>query len=696
MTEEEIYSLWEKSGFFNPDKLPGNRKKPFTIIMPPPNANGPLHFGHALFVTLQDLMIRFYRLAGRKTLWLPGADHAGFETQVVFDKRLEKEGRNRFLIPRNELWQEMYDFTQKNRQIMEGQMRRLGASCDWSRKKFTLDQDIIKRTQKSFVDFYRQGLIYRGSRIVNWCVKHQTTLSDLEVRYLERQDPLYYLKYGPLTVATTRPETMFGDTALVVNPKDERYLGYIGETVEIKTLLGKKQMKVVADEEVDPDFGTGVVKATPGHDSIDFEISLRHNLEIKQVIDKYGRLNELAGPYRGLKIAEARERVVDDLKQAGLISKIDPNYRHQVAVCYKCGSIIEPLVMPQWFLKMKPLAKEAAKVVKEKKIIFIPKRFEKVYFHWLRNIRDWNLSRQIIWGIRIPAWFCADCGEIAVSLKQPSRCRNCRSIKIEQDPDVLDTWFSSGQWPFLTLGFPDAKDYKTFYPTEVMETGYDILFFWVSRMIMLGLKRTGKVPFKRIYFNGLVRDQDRQKMSKSKGNVIDPLGIAETYGVDAVRMSLVIGNPPGADPVVSEDKIRGYRNFATKIRNAAKFVLVNYDVSLKTKPKFTREDKKNLANLEKIKKSVTKDIESFRFHQAGLKLYHYFWHTFADKILESSKPRIKSTNAADKAASQTVLARILVECLIMLHPFMPYVTEEVYQSLSSPLKKQKLLLIETW
>ncbi len=696
MTEQEIYSLWEKTGYFNPDNLPKRNKKPFTIIMPPPNANGALHIGHALFVTLQDIMIRFYRMAGRKTLWLPGADHAGFETQVVFDKKLEKEGRSRFLIPRDELWNEMYAFTQENKIKMEGQMRRLGASCDWSREKFTLDKDIIQKTQMAFVDLYKEGLIYRYKRIVNWCVKHQTTLSDLELKHETRQDPLYYIAYGPLSVATVRPETIFGDTALAVNPKDERYSQYIGREIEIKTLLGDKKLPVVGDEAVDPNFGTGVVKVTPAHDQADFEMALRHNLEIKTVIDRFGRLNENAGPYQGMKAKDAREKVIADLQKARLLIKIDPNYEHNVAVCYKCATPIEPAIMPQWFLKMKPLAAPAIKAVRTKKIKFIPERFSKIYFHWLENIEDWNLSRQIIWGIRIPAWFCKDCGEITVSLKRPPLCPKCRTVELEQDPDVLDTWFSSGQWPFLALGFPDSKDYKTYYPTDVMETGYDILPFWVSRMIMLGVWRTNKVPFYHVYLHGMVRDKDRQKMSKSKGNVIDPLVVAETYGTDALRMALVIGNSPGIDPVISEDKIRGYRNFITKIKNAAKFALMNYDENLRVPPKFSAEDRKNLRELEKVKKGVTKDIESFRFHEAAYTLYHYFWHTFADKIIEGTKPRIKDGEKEEKRAAQEVLLSILSASIKMLHPFIPFTTEEIYQSLPPRFKKQKALLVEKW
>ena len=694
--ESRIYRRWERSGFFNPDKLPRTHKKPFTIIMPPPNANGALHIGHALFVTLQDLMIRFQRMRGRKTLWLPGADHAGFETQVVFDKKLEKEKRNRFKIPREKLWQEIWDFTQANRRVMEGQLQELGASCDWSRNTFTLDPKIIKTTHDTFIQMYKDGLLYRGERIVNWCVKHQTTLSDLEVKYIERDDPLYYIKYGPLTLATVRPETKFGDTAVAVNPKDSRYKRYIGKEIQVETLIGKASMKVIADEAVDPKFGTGVIKVTPAHDPVDFEIGKRHKLEIREVIGKDGRLNEKAGPYAGLKVNEARQKVADDMRKQGLLVKVDSQYEHAVATCYKCGTTLEPLVMPQWFVRMTSLKDMAVKAVRSGKITFTPKRMEKVFLHWMKNLRDWNISRQIVWGIQIPSWYRGD--EIHVGIKAPG------GAGWKQDPDVLDTWFSSGQWPYATLDFPRGKDYKTFYPTDVMETAADILFFWVARMIMLGIYRTGKIPFHTVYLNGLVRDKDWQKISKSKGNVVDPLGVAEIYGVDALRMALTIGNMPGADTAMSEEKIRGYRNFTTKIWNASRFVISNYDKKLKVKPKYTKTDRANLKKLKEIKKQMTTDIDRFRFHHAGETIYHYFWHNFADKIIEAAKPRLRGDDLADKAAAQAVLLTILEESLKMLHPFMPFVTEEVWSKLP-PLPRRSsngakagraLLMIEKW
>lgn len=687
--EEKIYRMWEESGFFNPDRLPTRHKKPFTIIMPPPNANGALHIGHALFVTLQDIMIRFARMRGRKTLWLPGADHAGFETQVVFDKKLEKEGRNRFAIPRDELYAEMLEFTKENKKTMEHQLRKLGASCDWSREKFTLDPDIIKLTQDTFIQMYKDGLVYRGERIVNWCVKHQTTLSDLEIRYEERIDPLYYMKYGPLTLATVRPETKFGDTAVAVNPKDKRYKQYIGKELEIETLLGKVKIKVIADDAVDMQFGTGVVKVTPAHDATDFEMGTRHGLEVRQVIGRDGRLNEKTGPYAGLKVMEARSKIAEDLQTHGLMKKIDEQYMHNVSVCYKCGNTVEPLVIPQWFVKMKPLAEQAMQAVEKKKIMFLPDRFRKVYFHWLKNIRDWNISRQIAWGIRIPAWFKKMDGEIYVGVKPPI------GEDWQQDPDVFDTWFSSGQWPYAALGWPKNKDFKTFYPTDVMETGWDILFFWVARMIMFGLYRTKNVPFKTVYLHGLVRDKDRQKMSKSKGNVIDPLGIAEQYGTDAVRMALIVGNLPGNDVVISEEKIRGYRNFANKVWNITRFILLHTEnVNISKQPVLTATDAKHLKKLNALVEEITEHMENFKFYLAAEKLYHYVWHTFADKIIEESKPILNGENAKIKKSRQWLLLEILATCLQLLHPFMPFITESLWDALSIP--KKKLLMVESW
>ncbi|MEK7657743.1 MAG: valine--tRNA ligase [Patescibacteria group bacterium] len=727
--EDKIYKLWEESGYFAPEAHQPeagnpNSKKTFTIIMPPPNANGSLHLGHALMLALEDIMIRYYRMRGFKTLWLPGADHAGFETQVVYEKKLEKEGRNRFEIPREQFYEEIWDFTQANKKNMESQIRRLGASCDWSREKFTLDEDIISKTQDTFIKLYKDGLIYRGNRLVHWCPKHQTGFSDLEIIHEEKLDALYYIKYGPFVVATVRPETIFGDSAVAVNPKDKRYKNLIGKEIEVDVVVGKLKLKVIADSVIDSKFGTGAVKITPAHDSNDYEIWQRHKKEIKEpveVINKYAKMDlvrhfprsEEAKKYEGLKVLEARKLIVEDLEKRGLMEKIDSTYRHNVALCYKCKNMIEPRLMSQWFVKMEPLAKSAIEAVKkglpagrQGKIKFIPERFKKVYFHWLKNIRDWNISRQIVWGIRIPAWQCQNCEEWIISKEKIEKCPKCGNFKIEQDKDVFDTWFSSSQWPFLALGWPDSKDYKTFYPTTVMETGWDILFFWVARMIMLGIYKTKKIPFKYIYLHGLVRDEFKQKMSKSKGNVVDPLGVVNEYGADALRMALIIGNAPGNDLAFSEDKIRGYRNFANKIWQASRFVLMNANraeqrAAQKSEPrqrrgkiKLTARDRKRLKEFEALKKKIAKQIESFKFYLAAEEIYHYFWHTFCDKIIEEMKPRLQGKDEKDKQSAQFVLLEILRGCLKILHPFMPFITEEIWSAL--PLKDKKMLIIEKW
>jgi valyl-tRNA synthetase len=690
-SEKEIYSLWEKSGAFKPEINPDG--EPYCIIMPPPNSNGALHLGHAVFVTLEDIMIRFARMQGKAALWLPGADHAGFETQVVFEKKLEKEGLSRFKMDPDELYRRMLDFTQENKKRMESQLKELGASCDWDREKFTLDKDIIKIVNETFVKLYEDGLVYRDLRPVNWCTKHQTSLSDLEVKYEEQSDPLYYIKYGPLTLATVRPETKFGDTAVAVNPTDKRYQKYIGQEIEIETVLGKSKIKVVADEIVDPKFGTGVVKITPAHDPNDFEAGRRHNLEVREVIDKYGRMNEKAGPFEGMKIKEAREKVVEAMQQKGLIDKIDDKYVHTVGKCYKCGTVIEPRVMNQWFIAVnkkgdksgKCLAEDAVKAVKSGKVKFVSKKFEKIFFHWLKNIRDWNISRQIVWGIKIPVWYKGD--EVKVGTDSPGE-------GWVQEKDVFDTWFSSGQWPFATL--QTTGDFEKFYPTAVMETGWDILFFWVARMIMLGLYVTGDVPFKQVYLHGLVRDKDRQKMSKSKGNVIDPLGVAELYGTDAVRMALVFGVTAGSDIVISEEKIRGMRNFSNKIWNISRFILMNLGEGDLKDPKFSPKDQKDLARLDEVIKESTEYLNNLQFSRAGELLYEFVWHEFADIMIEEAKPRLQSDLVEDCTAARAKLVLILTSSLKMLHPFVPFVTETIWQKLPNQFKDSENLISATW
>src|SRR3989344_5097179 len=545
-TEGRIYKLWEESGFFQPEagapwahapETNPNFGKPFTLIMPPTNANGSLHGGHGLVMTIEDIMIRYKRMQGFKTLWLPGLDHAGFETQVVYEKKLEKEGRTRFGMDRLELYKEILDFTLSNSKNIKSQIKKMGASCDWSREKFTLDDSVVKTVYQTFKKMSDDGLVYRGNKIVSWCSKHQTSFSDLEIKDEERTEPYYYLKYGPFTISTSRPESKFGDKYVVMHPDDKRYSEYIdGQKFTVEWINGPVETTVIKDEAVDMEFGTGIMTITPWHDAIDFGIAERHNLDREQIIDENGKLLPIAGEFAGQHIKKARALIVEKLQSKGLVEKIDENYKHVVKTCYKCSTIIEPQIKSQWFIKMKPLAAKALEKIQSEEIKYIPEHYKKITVHWLENIIDWNISRQIVWGIPIPAKICSKCGHGMVDLENKiSKCEKC-SGEVTQDNDTFDTWFSSGQWPFATLGYPDSLDFKTFYPTDVMETAGEIIFFWVSRMIMLGLYVTGKTPFKTVYLHGLVLDAKGQKMSKSKGNVIDPLTLTEKYGTDAFRM----------------------------------------------------------------------------------------------------------------------------------------------------------------
>jgi valyl-tRNA synthetase len=624
-------------------------------------------------------------LRGKKALWVPGTDHAGFETQVVYERKLDKEGRSRFDLTRDALYKEIWNFTQENKKNTEMGLRALGASCDWSREKFTLDPTVVTEVQKMFVKMFTDGHVYRGKRPVNWCTKHQTSLSDVETDTKEAADDLYYIKYGPLSVATVRPETIFGDVALAVNPEDLRYKQYIGKELDVPSANGILKLIVVGDDAVEKEFGTGVVKITPAHDANDFAMAMRHNLPIVEVIDKYGKLNDKAGKYQGMKILEARKKVVEELTTLGLIEKTE-SYMHSVPACYKCGTTIEPRVMDQWFIGMKPLAEKAIEAVNTDKVKFVPEHYKKICLHWLENIIDWNISRQIVWGIQIPAWFKRAEGkddEIYVGMEAPE------GEGWERDTDVFDTWFSSGQWPLVTLGYPDGEDLKTYYPTSVMETAGEIIFFWVTRMIIFGLYATNDIPFKNVYLHGLVLDAKGQKMSKSKGNVIDPLILTEKYGTDALRIALVIGNTPGTSLALSEDKIRGYRNFSTKIWNAARFVLTNKPASVEAVIISKRDEVKEV---DAIKAEVAKHIDDFEFHLAAEKAYHYFWHTFADKVIEAEKKKLSDGSPAEKDESYAVLEYILMESLKMLHPFMPFITEEVYQI----FRPGKMLMVEKW
>jgi len=727
--EDKIYAIWEKSGFFNPDKLPKSKNlkpKTFTIIMPPINANGSLHAGHGLVLTIEDIMIRYKRMRGYKTLWLPGTDHAGFETQIVYEKKLEKEGRSRFNMNPKELYKEIMDFTLNNKKNIEEQIKKMGSSCDWSREKFTLEENVIKTVYDTFKKLYDNKLIYRGRRIINWCPKHQTSLSDLETMDTEQTDKLYYLKYGPFVIATARPETKFGDKYVVMHPDDKRYKEYKHEQIlNIDWINGKVTAVVIKDKAIDMSFGTGVMTITPWHDSTDFEIAERHNLDKEQIIDFTGRLLPIAGEFSGIKILEARPQIIEKFKSKGLLVKTDENYKHIVKTCYKCNTLIEPQIKNQWFMKMKPLAAPAIKAIKTNKIKFLPAHYKKIILHWLKNIYDWNISRQIVWGIPIPAKICEKCENGFADIKNKIlKCPKCGGA-VKKETDTFDTWFSSGQWPYACLNYPNSKDCKTFYPTQVMETAGEIIFFWVARMIMFGLYTTGKIPFENVYLHGLVLDARGKKMSKSKGNVINPLDLTAKYGTDAFRIGMVVGNTPGTSLALDENRIKGYRNFANKVWNAARFTLISQNenfqfpnselsdnlpqgdnfqtnhkqnlVFVKTatgKPKLTKKDKQTLSDLNKLVKETTKLMDNFKFYLAAEKIYHYFWHTFADKIIEESKPRLQSDDKNDCESAKFILLENLTTLLKLLHPFMPFITEEIWSRM--PIKNKKLLIIEEW
>ena len=701
-TEDKIYKLWEESGFFNPDVcVKKGITKPdaetFTLIMPPTNANGSLHAGHGLVMAIEDIMVRYKRMQGFKTLWLPGLDHAGFETQIVYEKQLEKEGRTRFEIESKKLYKEILDFTLKNSKNIKSQIKKMGASCDWSREKFTLDDNIVKTVYQTFKRMYDDNLIYRGNRIVSWCSKHQTSFSDLEIKDEERIDSLYYLKYGPFVIATSRPETKFGDKYVVMHPDDKRYKDYThGQKIELEWINGPTTATIIKDNSIDMEFGTGVMTITPWHDATDFEIAERHKLDKEQIIDEFGKLLPIAGEFTGQHIKKARTLIIEKLQKKGLIEKIDENYKHVIRTCYKCGTTIEPQIKNQWFVKMKPLAEQALEKINNKKIEYIPEHYQKITVHWLENIIDWNISRQIVWGIPIPAKICNKCENGMVDIENIiSKCEKCGG-DVRTDSDTFDTWFSSGQWPFATLGYPDNNDFKTFYPTNVMETAGEIIFFWVSRMIMLGLYITGEIPFKTVYLHGLVLDAKGQKMSKSKGNVIDPLILTEKFGTDAFRIGMIIGNTPGTSLALSEDKIRGYKNFANKIWNATRFVLENTkNFTPPETPNYDEEDKKSDEELKLLIKEITKEMDEYKFYIVAEKLYHYFWHTFADVIIERSKVKILKNQNADSA--KILLNTQLTTLLKLLHPFIPFVTEEIWSIIKKDTKeKNDLLMVAKW
>jgi valyl-tRNA synthetase len=656
--EKEIYEFWEKNGYFAP-KVDSN-KKPFVITLPPPNVTGSLHAGHAMYV-VEDIMIRYHRMKQEPTLWLPGFDHASIAVEYLVTKQLAKEGKNKKEVGRNEFLKRAHEFADKSRDYIREQLKRTGFSLDWSREAYTMDKTRTEAVKEAFKNLYEKGLIYKGERMVNWCTKCQTAISDLENDHQEEKGKLYFIKYGPITIATTRPETMFADVAVAVNPKNKKYASLAGQMVPLP--LTKKQIPVIKDELVDPDFGTGALKITPGHDELDFEIGEKHGLEKLTAVNQYGKLTDITGPYMGLKINEARERVVEDLQKGGFIEKI-VDFTHSVGHCQRCGTITEPLISSQWFVKIQPLAKKAIKAVKEGEIKIVPKHFEKIYFHWLENIKDWCISRQLWWGHKIP---------------------------LEGEDDILDTWFSSSLWPISTLGWPkQTQDFKNFYPTDVRETGYDIIFFWVAREIMMCLEMTGKVPFKTIYLHGLVRDEKGRKFSKTAGVGFDPLEIIDKYGADALRMALVYGTAAGNDLSVGEDKIKAMRNFANKIWNIGRYFLVStQDLALEKKGVPDKDDKEILVKKLLLEKKVTKLIDSYRFGQAAEEIYEFVWHQFADIYLEQTKERLKS---GDTQAVATFY-EVFTTCLKLLHPFMPFITEKIWSLLPN---QKKPLIISQW
>lgn len=695
--ESSIYKEWEDGGYFNPDNCADRNATPFTIIMPPTNANGSLHAGHGLAMTLEDIIIRYKRMKGFKTFWLPGLDHAGFETQVVYEKKLEKEGKSRFDFEPEKLYEDIMAFTIENSENIKNQIKCLGASCDWTRTKFTLDEDIIKIVYSTFNKLFDDGLLYRGNRIVSWCPKHQTSFSDLEIKDEEKVESFYYLKYGPFVIGTSRPETKFGDKYVVMHPEDKRYAQYKhGDTFEAEWINGPVKATIIKDEAIDMAFGTGVMTITPWHDQTDFDIAQRHNLDKEQVIDERGKLLPIAGDLAGMNISKARPLIIEKLKGKGLVEKIDEAYKHVIKTCYKCSTTIEPQIKSQWFIKMKPLAEKALEKIKSAEVNFIPNQYEKIITNWLNNINDWNISRQIVWGIPIPAKICDICNDGIVDLENKKmKCKKCGG-EMRKDNDTFDTWFSSGQWPFASLGYPNSVDFKNYYPTNIMETGEDIIFFWVSRMIMLGLYVTGKAPFKTVYLHGLVLDAKGKKMSKSKGNVINPLDLMDKYGTDAFRMGLVVGNTPGTSLALSEDKIRAYKNFANKLWNIARFVLTSVGEERLEKDfdKWSENDAKLNKELSDAFTDITSDMDNYRFYLAAEKLYHYSWHTFADIILEESKKILKEGSVEEIKSRKQFLLHTLSKILIALHPFTPFVTEEIWKDM--PIDGKRMLIVEKW
>ena len=700
--ESRIYQMWEDHDCFK--GVEDSKKKSFSIVMPPPNVTGQLHMGHALDCTLQDILTRFKRMQGYAALWVPGTDHAGIATQIKVEEELRvKEGKTRYDLGREKFLERVWKWKEEYGNRIVQQQKKMGVSCDWSRARFTMDEGCSKAVRETFCELYDKGLIYKGSRIINWCPHCVTALSDAEVEYVDKPGHLWYIRYpladgsGDIVVATTRPETMMGDTGVAVNPNDEKFKHLIGKKCILPIM--NREIPIVGDEYCEIGFGTGAVKMTPAHDPNDFEVGLRHNLEVIRVIADDGHINENGGPYNGMDRYECRKAIVKDLEEQGYLVKVEP-YNHNVGTCYRCHNDVEPLISAQWFVKMEPLAKEALRVVNEGEVKFVPERFSKTYTNWMENCHDWCISRQLWWGHQIPAWTCDDCGHINVKREDPTACEKCGSTHLTREEDVLDTWFSSALWPFSTLGWPEqTADLNYWYPTSVMVTGYDIIFFWVARMIFSGCEQMKKIPFHTVLIHGLVRDDKGRKMSKSLGNGIDPLEMAEKFGADALRFNLITGNSPGNDTRFYTEKCEAMRNFANKIWNASRFVMMNLTIDrydLPAADKLEREDKWVLSKLNRLVKEVTENLDSFEIGVASAKVYDFIWDTYCDWYIELTKTRLNGTDEDAKLTAQNVLCYVLVTLLKLLHPFMPFITEEIYQALPKCDGAEDILMTAQW